>query len=63
MITDKLNNWHYIAIKNMKRLIRGVISSYHGEFFFVETACIYIVQRMLLRNMNDCALIMITVKQ
>ena len=26
MITDNSNNWHYIVIKKMKRLIRGVTS-------------------------------------
>ena len=33
MITDNQNNWHYITIKNMKRLIRGVTSNHHGDFF------------------------------
>ena len=33
MITDEKNNWHYAAIKNMKRLIRGVVSIHHGDFF------------------------------
>ena len=33
MITDNQNNWHYLTIKNMKRLIRGVTSNHQGDFF------------------------------
>ena len=33
MITDNQNNWHYLTIKNMKRLTRGITSSHHGDFF------------------------------
>ena len=33
MITDNQNNWHYPTIKNMNRLIRGVTSNDHGDFF------------------------------
>ena len=33
MITHSQNNWHYLTIKNMKRLIRGVTSNHQGDFF------------------------------
>ena len=33
MITANQNNWHYLTIKNMKRLFRGVTSNHHGDFF------------------------------
>ena len=33
MITDNQNNWHYLTIKNMKRLTRGITSSHRGDFF------------------------------
>ena len=36
MVTDNQNNWHYLTIKNMKRLIRGVTSNHHGDFFFLK---------------------------
>ena len=31
-ITDNQNSWHYLTIKNMKRLIRGITSNHHGDF-------------------------------
>ena len=33
MITDNQNTWHYLTIKMIKRLIRGVTSNHHGDFF------------------------------
>ena len=33
MITGNQNNWHYLAIRNMKRLTRGVASNHHGDLF------------------------------
>ena len=33
MITDEENNWHYLAIKKMSRLNRGVTSNHHNDFF------------------------------
>ena len=33
MITDSMNNWHYLAVKNRSRLLRGVTSNHNGDFY------------------------------
>ena len=32
MITDGTNNWHYLAIKNISGLLRGITSNHNGDF-------------------------------
>ena len=34
MITDNENNWHYVAVKNISRLCRGVTSNHNGDFYY-----------------------------
>ena len=33
MITDGTNNWHYLAIKNLSGLLRGITSIHNGDFY------------------------------
>ena len=33
MITDNNNNWHYLAVKSISKLLRGVTSNNNGDFF------------------------------
>ena len=33
MITDNMNNWHYLAVKNISRLLRGITSNHNGDFY------------------------------
>ena len=33
MITDKNNRWHYIAVKSLSALFRGITSSNNGGFY------------------------------
>ena len=62
IITDNLNNWHYFTIKNMKRLIRGVTSNNHGDYFRRNCMHSYRIEKALKKH-EDYELIMITVKQ
>ena len=32
MITDGTSNWHYLAIKNISGLLRGITSNHNGDF-------------------------------
>ena len=34
MITDKTNNWHYLAVKSISGLLRGITSNHNGDFYF-----------------------------
>ena len=33
MITDGTTNWHYLAIKALSGLIRGITSNHNGDFY------------------------------
>ena len=33
MITDGTGNWHYLAIKNIPGLLRGVTSNHNGDYY------------------------------
>ena len=33
MITDKNNRWHYLAVKRLSALSRGITSSNNGDFY------------------------------
>ena len=33
MITDDNENWHYLAVKNISRLLKGVASNHKGDFY------------------------------
>ena len=33
MITDGTSNWHYLAIKNLSELLRGITSNHNGDFY------------------------------
>ena len=64
MITDNENNWHYVAIKNMSRLIGGVTSDNHGDFFCRNCMHSYRTKNALKKherlcnNHNHCETIM-----
>ena len=54
MITENQNNWHYLAIKNIKRLIRGVTSIHHGDFFCRNCMLSYRTENALKRHKRLC---------
>ena len=64
IITDNENNWHYVAIKNMSRLIGGVTSDNHGDFFCRNCMHSYRTKNALKKherlcnNHNHCETIM-----
>ena len=33
MITDNNNNWHYLSVKSISRLLRGITSNHVGDFY------------------------------
>ena len=33
MITDGTSNWHYLAMKNISGLLRGITSNHNGDFY------------------------------
>ena len=43
MITDGSPNWHYLVIKNISGLLRGITSNHNGEFYCLN--CLYSNER------------------
>ena len=33
MITDGTSNWHYLAVKSISGLLRGITSNHNGDFY------------------------------
>ena len=36
MIIDGTTNWHYLAIKNLSGLLRGITSNHNGDFYCLD---------------------------
>ena len=60
MITDNENNWHYLAIKNISRLLGEINQTIMGTFI-AQTAFIHTQQRKNLKSMKRYAKTVISV--
>ena len=58
MITDDNENWYYLAVKSIFRLLRGITSNNNGES---QIVFIHTEQKKDLKNMKKYAKIMIIV--
>ena len=36
MITDNKNNWHYLAVKSISGLLRGLTSNHNEDFYYLN---------------------------
>ena len=41
MITDNNNNWHYLAVKSIPSLLRGITSNHVGDFYCLNCFHLY----------------------
>ena len=57
MITDNNENWHYLAVKKISRLFRGITSNNNGELYCLN--CMHSFRTD--KNMNDYVITMIIV--
>ena len=60
MITDNNNRWHYLAVKSLSGLFRGITSSNDGDFYCLN-CFIHIAHLINLKNMKEFVIIMIIV--
>ena len=51
MITDGTTNWHYLAIKNISGLLRGITSNHNGDFYCLNCLHSYRTKNIL-KNIN-----------
>ena len=54
MITDCRTNWHYLAIKNISGLLRGITSNHNGDFYCLNSFYSYTSKRKLKKHKRVC---------
>ena len=50
MITDRTSNWHYLAIKNISGLLRGITSNHNGDFYCLNCLHSYRMKSILKKH-------------
>ena len=54
MITDGTTNWHYLAIKNISGLLRGITSNHNGDFHCLNSLHSYRTKSKLKKHEKIC---------
>ena len=54
MFTDGTTNWHYLAIKNIPGLLRGITSNHNGEFYCLNCFHSYRTKGKLKKHERIC---------
>ena len=54
MITDGTGNWHYLAIKSISGLLRGVTSKHNGGYYCLNCFQSYTTEKKLRRHEKVC---------
>ena len=60
MITNDNENWHYLTVKSLSRLFRGITSNHDGDFYCLNCFHSYRTKETL-KNIKKYAKIMIIV--
>ena len=54
MVTDGTTNWHYLAIKNLPGLLRGITSNHNGDFYCLNCLQSYRTKTKLKKHEKIC---------
>ena len=54
MITDGVNNWHYLAVKSLSRLFRGITSNNNGDYYCLNCFHSYRTNNVLKKHERLC---------
>ena len=54
MITDGTCNWHYLAVKSISRLLRGITSNHNGDFYCLNCLQSYTTEKKLRKHERIC---------
>ena len=54
MIIDDDKNWHYLAVKIISTLLRGIKSNHHGDFYCFNCFHSYSTENKLKKNKKVC---------
>ena len=50
MITDGITNWHYLAVKSISGLLRGITSNHNVDFYCLSCCHSYRINRKLKKH-------------
>ena len=53
--------WHYLMVKNLSGLLRGITSSHAGDFYCLNCFCVHILLKINLKHIKKYVKIMIIV--
>ena len=54
MITDETSNWHYLAVKSISGLLRGITSNHNGDFYCLNYFHSYTTENKLRKHEKIC---------
>ena len=54
MITDGTSNWHYLAVKSISGLLRGITSNHNGDFHCLNCVHSYTTKEKLKKHERIC---------
>ena len=54
MITDGTSNWHYLAVKSISGLLRGITSNHNGDFYCLSCFHPYTTENKLRKHEMIC---------
>ena len=53
MITDETNNWHYLPVKSISGLLRGITSNHNGDFYCLNCFHSYTTENKLRKHKKN----------
>ena len=54
MINDETTNWHYLAVKRISGLLRGITSRHNGDFYYLNCFHSYTTENKLRKHEKIC---------
>ena len=54
MITNDNEKWHYLAVKSLSKLLRGITSNHHGDFYCLNCFHSYRAKERLEKHEKIC---------
>ena len=52
--SDRVKNWHFLTIKSILRLLRGIISNHVGDFYCLNCSHSYTTEKKLKKHHKIC---------
>ena len=52
--SDGVKNWHYLAVKNLSRLLKGITSNHNGDCYCLNCFHSYRTKNKLKKHVKIC---------